>query len=84
MTISIGTQKGSNLAMVLDNMKKNVVEGIKKAQEAGVKCEMPQAIEVDMALDSNGLPCGEKSVCAARLKTTISLEASPTAKPETL
>jgi hypothetical protein len=73
MAIIIQKQSSTILAMVLDNMKKNVIEGVKKAQESGVKCEMPTTIEVDMALDSNGLPCGERSVCAARLKTTISL-----------
>ena len=59
--------------MVLENLKNNVVEGVKAAQAAGVQCEIPTSIEVDMPLDSNGLPCHEHSVCAARLKTTINL-----------
>jgi hypothetical protein len=63
----------SILGMVLENMKQNVISGIEEAQAFGVDCEMPDFIDVDMAIDSNGLPCRDGDVCAARLKTRIKL-----------
>ena len=63
----------SILGMVLENMKQNVISSIKEAQDFGVDCKMPDFIDVDMAIDSNGLPCRDGDICAARLKTRIKL-----------
>lgn len=65
----------SILAAVLENMRDNVVSGITEAIRAGVYCEMPASIEVDMPLDSNGLPCTcPRQICAARIKVSIRIE----------
>jgi hypothetical protein len=63
----------SILGMVLENMRQNVISGIKEAQDFGVDCKMPEFIEVDMGLNSDGLPCRDGDLCAARLKTKIFL-----------
>ena len=68
----------SMLAAVLENMRRNVVSGITEAIRAGVDCEMPSSIEVDMPLDSNGLPCTcPGRICAARIKVSIRIQPNP-------
>lgn len=73
MEITKQKQYGRILSMALDNIKNNVIKGIEKAQAAGVNCEPQKTIEVDLALDMNGIPCSERSMCSARIKTTIIL-----------
>jgi hypothetical protein len=66
------TSGDSVMAFVLKNIEANIVAGIRDAQAAGVQCKMPAEIEVDMAIDSNGLPCTQIGARAAgRIKTTI-------------
>ena len=65
----------SIMAMVLKTIEDNVVAGIRDAQKAGIVCGMPKEIEVDLAVDCDGLPCTQfSSPAAARIKTVISLE----------
>lgn len=58
------------LAMVLANIKANVISGINQAKAAGVACEMPTTIEVEIPIDANGLPCIE-ALRVGRVKTVI-------------
>ena len=55
----------------LNSVTQNVLDGIEMAREAGVSCDPPETIDVDLPLDGNGAPCSNGAVCESRLKTTI-------------
>lgn len=73
-------KRGSILSLMLENMVKNVVEGVNQARELGINCEMPDSVTAQIPIDINGLPCGSEKVVAC-LEIRIKLKPEDSPKP---